>query len=408
MSMPYRDANGEMIRINWNTDFLVRLDKVEYVYKNFTEADKENKKLTKGMDKLFNLNKENFEQIINNSLYPAYYLINYNKEEIYTDPVDLVKFGDISIDPDSLMWGVDLQLLNNIIFMVGNSSQMTTFNGSRNLWYKVMEAYGLLCDNNEEKLRFVLSDRYNYSDDKIDKYCKDFTDYVFSFYEREIKETMSSEKCYECFKFFKSLRESSIRKKVYSDLNETFNDFLLDVLQERVNKMSESGYCYDLFEDRFFAKEILELSDLNSRKKDKVLDLIFNTYKDCVDIRIKHNDYVAAKESYDIIASNSKFFDYKQRGELEPFKQLIDKNCKKDPRIKKQKRKDTAYFMEDKIVMPIILLSILVGIICIVGCLITKFKNPIWNTILIVDIVIFVILLIIEKILINIQYSKKK
>ena len=107
MSMPYRNSNGEMIRISWNTDSLIRLDNVKYDYDDFSIADKDNKKITKGMDKLFVLKKGNFDLLMDNSLYPAYYLISYDNKKVYSDPVDLIKFGDANIDEDTLLVVVD-------------------------------------------------------------------------------------------------------------------------------------------------------------------------------------------------------------------------------------------------------------------------------------------------------------
>ena len=408
MSMPYRNSNGEMIRISWNTDSLIRLDNVDYQYNDFSSADKDNKKLIKGMDKLFGLKKENFDLLMNNSLYPAYYLISYDDSKVYSDPVDLIKFGDAIIDEDTLTFGIDLQLYNNIIFMIGNSNQMTTFNGSRNLWYKVMEAYSILSDKNNRKLKYILENKYKYSEEKTEKYCEDLNNYLYSFYEDKINLLMNDENCYECFRYFSSLKKSAIHKKTYSDLNESFNNYLLDLLNRKTKEMYESGYCYDLFEDRFFAAEILDLPDLNNRKKDQIVQSLYGAYLDCINIRIENNDFVAAKNSYDIVEKNKKYFDYNQMRELEPFKDLIEKNYNKDPRVKKQNMVSKSYNLEDKVVMPLIVLSILIGIVAIIGCIVTSFKNSIWNTILITDVIIFVILLIVEKVIMNIQYGKRK
>lgn len=408
MSMPYRNSNGEMIRISWNTDSLIRLDNVKYDYDDFSIADKDNKKITKGMDKLFNLKKENFDLLIDNSLYPAYYLISYDNKKVYSDPVDLIKFGDANIDEDTLTFGIDLQLYNNIIFMIGNSNQMTTFNGSRNLWYKVMEAYSILSDKNNKKLKYLLENKYKYKEDKIEQYCEDLNNYIFSFYENKINSLMNDDNCYECFRYFNSLKKSAIRKKTYSDLNEIFNNYLLELLNKKTQEMYESGYCYDLFEDRFFASEILDLPDLNNRKKEQIVQSLFDAYMDCISIRIENNDFVAAKNSYDIVEKNKKYFNYNQMREFEPLKDLIENNYNKDPRVKKQNMVSKSYNIEGKVVMPLIVLSILVGIITLIGCLITTFKNSIWNTILITDVIVFVILLVVEKAIMNIQYGKRK
>ena len=408
MSMPYRNRNGEMIRINWNIDFLIRLDNVNYRYNDYSSADKDNKKLIKGMDKLFSLKKDYFDLFMSNPLYPAYYLVSYDDKKVYTDSVDLIKFGDVNIDEDTLTFGIDLQLYNNIIFMIGNSNEMTTFNGSRNIWYKVMEAYSVLSENNNRKLKYILENKYNYSTGKIEKYCEDLNNYIYSFYEEKINSLMNDENCYECFRYISSLKMSAIRKKTYSDLNETFNNYLSDLLSRKIKEMYESGYCYDLFEDRFFASEILDLPDLNNRKKEQIVHLLYETYLDCINIRVENNDFVAAKNCYDIVEKNKKYFEFDQIRKLEPLKDLIEKKYQKDPRVKKEKMVSRSYDIEEKIVIPLVVLSILIGIISIVGCLVTGFKNTIWNTILISDIVFFIILIIVEKVIMSIQYGKRK
>ncbi len=409
MSMPYRDNNGEMIRISWDMEALMKLDKVNYKFNDYTNADTENKKIIKGMDKLFELKKENYDLLMKNSLYPAYYLISYDNEKVYSDPVDIIKFSNAKIDEDTLTFGIDLQLYNNIIFMIESSKHVSNnSNGLGHIWSKVMEAYSILSDNDNRKLKYILENKYKYKEAEIEKYCEDLEKYLYYFYETSIISSMNEEKCYDCFKTFKALRESAIHKKTYSTLNESFNDFLLDLLNKKVKQMYESGYCYDLFEDRFFAGEILELTDLNKRKRNQVVQSLFDAYKDCINIRIENKDFVAAKASYDIFDKNRKYFEYNQVRELEPLKDKIDKNYENDPRVKRQKKINKSYDIEDKIVMPLILLSIIVGIVSLIGCLIMTFKNYVWNTILIVDVVIFVILYFVEKYIANIQNNKRK
>ena len=393
----YRQADGKNVKIHWALDVLAQIKEIEYSYKNFEEANNANKKIISEKDRLFDLNEENFNKICENTLYPAYYLINYGSDEIYTDAIDSIKFGDAIIDVDTLEFNIDLQLYNNIIFMVGNSNHMTTFNGNRNVWSKIIQAYDILADNDYKRLRRILISRYSYNDEQIEKYCKDLENYLYYFYENKIMENMNPEKCYECFRFFKSLWQTSIPKKVYADLNDKFNDFLLELLNDKINEMYNSGYCYDLFENDFFANEILALSDLNARKKEAVVENLLNCYKACIEVRINHAAYYEAKKCYDIVTTKQKeIFSYFQLKELQEFKEIIDNNYKKDSAYKNETKFERNEKTNNKVI-PIFLLAALIGIISLIGCLITVFHNIVWIVLLITCVIIVAICLLILK-----------
>ena len=88
----YRIANGSSAHVCWDLEKLAQISEIKYKYQNFEEANNDNNKIIQGDDNLFLLNEEHFNLINQNSLYPAYYLINYGSGEIYSDSVDAIKF----------------------------------------------------------------------------------------------------------------------------------------------------------------------------------------------------------------------------------------------------------------------------------------------------------------------------
>jgi len=174
------------------------------------------------------------------------------------------------------------------------------------------------------------------------------------------------------------------------------SQFILETLEQKVNEMLHSGYCKDIFYKDFFAERILKLSDLNKYKAAEVIDNIYYYYKSCIEVRIDNNAYHDAERCYDIVNEYRNLFDYKQIDELDKLKKIIDENYKKDPYVKEMRRKEIL-FKINEFLIPACVCIILIGIISLIACFITGFKNIIWNCILIGSVISFLLAMIVDK-----------
>ncbi len=395
MSMPFRQPDGSMIRISFAPEGLSKLSSISYNYSDYDEANNANKKMIKGMDELFSLNKKYINKILNNSLFPTYYMVEFDSESEDSEPIDFVKFSNEELDLATIEKKIDLQLYNNIIFMIGNSNEFSTF--FRNVWNKVIDIYNILANDNYRVLKKILNSKYEYNPKEIKEYCNDLNKYIYNFYEERIKENMVKEKCYNCYSYYKKLSSTQIPNDYYEDLKDEFNTFIIKCLDEKIDDSIESGYCINLFDDQYFAKDILELQDLNKKDVNIIKDKLFDYYYRCINVRIENNAYDDAKRCYNIVDENKEMF---SSGQLEDFnkqKNIINENYDKDPVVIKRKKKLAKSKFNDSLV-PITMVAILVGIISFIMAIISSFENPIWNGLLLVAIIVVVVAYFLDKV----------
>src|SRR5574344_1248872 len=373
MSMPFRQPDGSMIRISFAPKGLNKLSSISYNYSDYNEANNMNKKMIKGMDELFSLNKKYINKIISNPLFPTYYMVEFDSESDDSEPIDFVKFSNEELDSATIEKKIDLQLYNNIIFMIGNSNEFSTF--FRNVWNKVIDIYNILAKDKYRILKKILNSKYEYNPKEIKDYCNDLNKYIYTFYEEKIKENMVKEKCYNCYSYYKKLSNTQIPNDYYEDLKDEFSTFILDCLDGKIDESIESGYCRDLFDDQYFAKDILALEDLNKKESNDINNKLFDYYYRCINVRIENHAYDDAKRCYNIVDNNNEFFSPEQIEYFNKQKNIIDENYDKDPVVIKRKKNQAKSKFNDSLV-PITMVAILVGIISPIMAIISSFENP--------------------------------
>lgn len=389
---------------------------IKYDLFNVDIEKKKIKKLISGRNELFKFNTYVFDNIINYSLYPAYYLLNFDKlinehEKLYdgiiknqTDsyfellnqPFDLEKYEKIESDATNIEFKLDLQLYNNIIFVIANSNEFTTF--FRSVWNRIIDIFCLLAEDDYKLLENILKSRYNYDSTEIEDYCNNFNRYIFYFYENKILENMKQETCYTCYSYFRSLMNTPIPRKVYIDLYNEFNTFILECLNNKIYELRNSGYCKDIFENDFFAYEILKLDGLNSTALYKTKENLFNYYYDCIKVRVDKGAYKHGKECYEIIEKNKYAFSNNQIKMFEEQNSIILSNYDKDPIVKKEKLNNFLYKAKERFeyVVVILFISCILSLILTVMC---GFKVNFFNIIFLFSLMFFSMCYLISKIL---------
>lgn len=394
MSIPIRQADGSMIRMSFNTDSLVKLDSITFNFDNYEKAKESLKKILNNKDKLFELSKKNFNKITSNSLFSAYYIINYDIDDSSADPIDFIKFSDCTLDKNEIEEKIDLQMYNNIAFMIANSNQF--YSRFRNVWNKVIEIWEILAEDDFKILKRILNRKYSYNPKQIKEYVEYFSEYICEFFCEKIIEEMKYDTCYTSYENYCRLLKTSIPKRYYANLSDKFNKFIIKSLNTKIHELAESGYCRDIFDESFFGKEILELSDLNKKDLESSKDSIVEYYRACIEIRIQNKAYADAKRCFELFMNNKDLFDYKQIDIIKSFENDINNNYHKDPKVIQQKQRERIRKINDSLV-PIGAFTILYGIISLIMCIVKSLNSSFWNYSVIISIAVIFIINIIDK-----------
>ena len=388
MSVFSREADGSPVRYIYNAEGLTKLSSISYDFNEFELANNVNEDNIKDMNKLFKLNKKYINKMINNTLFPVYYMIEFDSNCSDFEPIDFIKFEEYELNQNLIENKIDLQLFNNIIFMIGNSKEFSTF--FRNVWNKVIDIYNILSFDNYRVLKKILNIRYKYNSKEIEDYCNNFDQYIYNFYKNKIENNMTSDKCYYCFCYYKSLLRTLIPKKYYNDLSNKFNSFIIECLNNRIDEIIKSKYCENIFDGIFFAREILQLDNLDSKNIDIIREKLFEYYYKCLNVMINKNEYEKANEWYQKVCFENVFFTNYQMNKFNEIKDIIDKNYNKDSNVIKRK-KEKIKNITSEIFALICLITILIIVVSLILTLIYGFKVILWNYLLVGSIIAFII-----------------